>query len=410
MMKKVLTLLLVFVATSVLHSRALAQIDPNDVEDIEDFENCQGGFSTIMFSDVQSFGSSVTFTLSVDNGTKQTFTLNLDNLSPEDEQIIEQIEVANDLKNGDLINMISNSQLRSYLRFLGQELGCLGFGLSGSTMALTSDPNVNQSIKTLRAIAFSDRAQPRAAQPNSPRAQRREAAREDQAEEGGEEGQKALLSQVSSDVEYEFFELNNLGGENLAVRAGFAQTSANGRWSFGFNGIYNRLSFDGGNAFNNGFFNVFINRVTSSSLSRESIIGLNVSYLNFEGADNGFGIALHSVRRWYFGGGGVFTLGTMAQFAQVGDLSNGYINFAGLLGFPIGRRFALNIDALVLWNVVQLFDGEQQDLEDPILLNPGAYLMILFGDAFALNLGARTVLLIKDYTSYELALGASFRF
>ncbi len=404
MMKKVLTLLLVFVATSVLHSRALAQFD---FEDVEVDNPCRGGTAVVMFDNVSESpdGSVVMFTMSVDNGPARTFTLG--ELSPEDDQITDQIVDLNDLSDEDLINMISDSQWRSFYQFLGQQLGCLGISsVLGSTQAVTSDPVVNQSIQVFQNIAFSGRAQPRAAQPSSPQAQQREG----EAEEEGDKGQKVLLSQVSSDVEYEFFELNNLGGENLAVRAGFAQTSANGRWSFGFNGIYNRLSFDGRDPFNNGFFNVFINRVTSASLSGESIIGLNVSYLYFDGADNGFGVALHSVRRWYFGGGSVFTLGTMAQFAQVGDLSNGYINFAGLLGFPIGRRLALNLDALVLWNVVQLFDGDQRELDDPIVLNPGAYLMILFGDAFALNLGVRTVLLIKDYTSYELALGAGFRF
>ena len=403
-MKKVLTLLFVFVAIGVFHSSALAQIlDPNTGDISFDVTNCQGGTSMVRLFDVTGSpdGNVFSFSLTIDGNTRR-FMLDTRNIPDE-------IDNADVNSPDNFLGLISDPEWRSYVEFYLQELGCLGFGVFGSTQAVTSDPVVNQSIQTFQNIAFSGRAQPRAAQASSPQAQRREAAREDQAEEG-DEGQKVLLSQVSSDVEYEFFELNNLGGENLAVRAGFAQTSANGRWSFGFNGIYNRLSFDGGNSFNNGFFNVFINRVTSSSLSGESIIGFNVSYLNFEGADNGFGIALHSVRRWYFGGGGVFTLGTMAQFAQVGDLSNGYINFAGLLGFPIGRRLALNIDALVLWNVVQLFDGEQRDLEDSIVLNPGAYLMILFGDAFALNLGARTVLLIKDYTSYELALGAGFRF
>jgi len=400
-MKKVLTLLFVFVAIGVFHSSALAQIlDPSTGDISFDVTNCQGGTSMVRLFDVTGSPDPnvFSFSLTIDGNTR-SFTLDTRNIPDE-------LDNADVNSPDDFLGLILDSEWRSYIEFYLQELGCLGFGVFGSTQAVTSDPVVNQSIQVFQNIAFSGRAQPRAAQPSSPQAQQREG----EAEEEGDKGQKVLLSQVSSDVEYEFFELNNLGGENLAVRAGFAQTSANGRWSFGFNGIYNRLSFDGRDPFNNGFFNVFINRVTSSSLSRESIIGLNVSYLNFEGADNGFGIALHSVRRWYFGGGGVFTLGTMAQFAQVGDLSNGYINFAGLLGFPIGRRLALNLDALVLWNVVQLFDGEQRDLEDPVVLNPGAYLMILFGDAFALNLGARTVLLIKDYTSYELVLGAGFRF
>ncbi len=405
-MKKVLTLLFVFVAIGVFHSSALAQIiDPSTGEFSFDLTNCRGGTSMVRFFDLTDSPDPdvFSFSLTIDGNTRR-FTLDNRNFNAD------ELDNADVNSPNEVLGLISDSAWRSFVEFYLRELGCLGSGVFGSTQAVTSDPVVNQSIQVFQNIAFSGRAQPRAAQASSPQAQRREAAREDQAEEEGDAGQKALLSQVSSDVEYEFFELNNLGGENLAVRAGFAQTSANGRWSFGFNGIYNRLSFDGRDPFNNGFFNVFINRVTSASLSQESIIGLNVSYLYFDGADNGFGVALHSVRRWYFGGGSVFTLGTMAQFAQVGDLSNGYINFAGLLGFPIGRRLALNLDALLLWNVVQLFDGDQRDLDDPIVLNPGAYLMILFGDAFALNLGARTVLLIKDYTSYELVLGAGFRF
>lgn len=391
---------------AMLAGPAQAQIiDPGDSRAVSfDADNCRGGTSMISyfdFRDVSPDGSVFSFGLDID-GTTRRFTLDSNAFDPDD---LDNPDITTP---DEFLDQIPDAAWRSYVEFFLRELGCFGgFGGFGSVV-VTADPVVNQSIQTFQTIAFSERAAPRAAAPRSPQGQQRAA---DAVGDDEDEGGSVRLREVSSDVEYEFFELNQLSGDNLAIRGGYAQTSGNGRWMFGLNGIYNRLAFDGADATYHGSGSLFISRVSNVSLGGETVFGISGSYLFFENGDPGFGVAVHSVRRWYPGGGGaLITFGTMAQFTQIGDLQNTYLNVAALVGFPLGRRLALNIDGLLLWNADQRLDGDTVELDDPYVLNPGAFLTFLLGDAFALNLGARTVLLVEDYTSTELTLGAGVRF
>ena len=76
-MKKVLTLLFVFVATGVFHSSALAQIlDPSTGDISFDVTNCQGGTSMVRLFDVTGSAdlNVFSFSLTIDGNTR-SFTI-----------------------------------------------------------------------------------------------------------------------------------------------------------------------------------------------------------------------------------------------------------------------------------------------------------------------------------------------
>lgn len=388
-------------------------------------QNCRGTTSVATFEDAREDGSVFDLRFSIDGGPVSSFTLDERDLSRR-----EQVSIANagfeDIPI--LLVAIADPAWNDFLRFLGDGLDCLGSGsIPVSDRPLTADPVVNQSIQTFQQIVTMQRARVGGGAAGGAAGGARgrvrgqapgEAAGGDPDDPPGLRGlpgaddDRAAVRQVSADLEYEYFEVDQLSGDNIGARAGYARISGSGRWTFGINGFYNRLTLDdppAGVANTLGTSPLFSDNGSASAFLGFGPVGVNASYLYFADGDDGFGGALYLVQP-FRPGSVLFTVGTMAQYVQIGDLQNLYVHVAALLGIPLGRRAALNVDALLLWHAEQWFNEISIALEDDMVLNPGAYLTLFLTDAFALNLGGRTVLLLEGYTSYEFTLGAGFRF
>lgn len=401
--------LLVVLIAMLAVPEARAQATWNDFALGDDtIANCDGGRSALRFAapTVSDDGFTATLDATVD-GRTETFTLDLRDFNP---GTFDLPAAGVDDVDG-FIEVVPDAQWRAFYRFVFSELGCvLPFGPGGEGALVTANPVVSQNLRTFTGLIEQGRATPREAGPPPG------SARQEEDDEGGTRSRLVMLREVSSDAEYEFFEAGRVRGTNLALRGGYAQTSGSGRYSYGVGGVYNRLALDGGggggDGFSHGTVTAHLSRAFSTSLDRQTTVGLNASYLFVEGESGGFGMALHSVQRWQVGAGGqVLAVGAMAQYVGLGDLATTYLNGAVLYGFPIGRRLALNLDALVLWSVDQRLGGEAvEQAGSAVLVNPGASLSVLLGPSFGLILGAKTLLLAEAYSSFELTLGAGFRF
>jgi hypothetical protein len=377
-----------------------------------DLEGCDGGLHRYTWT-ILAWNEStnvIRFRITIDGETR-TYSLDMDvyyqHQKPED--------------------ILSDSEWRSYINFFLGKLGCPIAGADFGDIAAPADPVVAQNIQTFRSQIYSVKATPRAAQaPKRPTTEERAAPQEEgQAaeEKEGEEEESAAAgvskpNETSSDVEYEFFDIDGQGGNNLAIRGGYSRTTGDGKYNFGGDFFFNRLSFDAApDAFSNSTISLFVNRCmamfqSDKNSEGELVLGGTFNYLFMDenmSQDDGIAFGFSLIGRRFWVNGNLFVAGTMLQYSKIGELGSYYFNSAALYGLPIGERFALNT-SLLYTQVLQSLNGEWIKLKSPRILNLGANMSYYFSYAFALNFGIKTNLFVEDYSSFELTLGSGFRF
>ena len=379
--------------TVAFSSVASAQfVDPTGGDVTFDLAGCDGITHTISIVgiNIDEFTNVFTFRVTVD-GRSATFSLDLDNVSDIDAST----------------GKYTDPSWQAYVDFVLRGLGCAVAGSFGNSAA-PSDPVVSQNLQAFKRAAFSERAKPRAA---GKRVKKTKEAREQEAEEEDREAAPLMPSEMSSDIEYEFFDINGTGGSNFAIRAGYTRVSDDGEWSYGSNLILNSLSFDD-NGYINNFINSFGTKILTETDTKETSVGGSFNLLLIDeglNPDNGFALGVFYVERLYIEDR-IITYGGMFQQSKVGELSTTYLNAAGMYGFPIGERYALNIDVLYMRNLRTTIDGDSADLKSNNILSLGANGSIYMSEAFGLNAGFKTMLLVKDYSSYEITIGGGYRF
>ena len=379
--------------TVVFSSVASAQfVDPTGGDVTFDLLGCDGITHTISFLgiDLDPVTNVFTFQVTVD-GRSATFSLDLDAAGDFDATT----------------GKFTDPNWQAYVDFVIRGLGCFVTGGFGESVA-PSDPVVSQNLQAFKRAAFSERAKPRAA---GKRVKKTKEAREQEAEEEDREAAPLMPSEMSSDVEFEFFDIDGTGGSNIAIRAGYTRVSDDGEWSYGSNLILNRLSFDDTGYINN-FINSFATKILTETDTKETSVGGSFNLLLIDeglNPDNGFALGVFYVERLYIEDR-IITYGGMFLQSKVGELSTTYLNAAGMYGFPIGERYALNIDVLFMRNLRTAFAGESVDLESNNILSLGANGSIYMSESFGLNAGIKTMLLVKDYSSFEITIGGGFRF
>ena len=379
--------------TVVFSSVASAQfVDPTGGDVTFELFGCDGITHTISILgiDLDPVTNVFTFRVTVD-GRSATFSLDLNTAGDFDATT----------------GKFTDPNWQAYVDFVLQGLGCVVTGSFGEAVA-PSDPVVSQNLHAFRRAVFSERAKPRAA---GKRVKKTKEAREQEAEEEDREAAPLMPSEMSSDIEFEFFDIDGTGGSNIAIRAGYTRVSDDGEWSYGSNLILNRLSFDD-NGYTNNFINSFGTKILTETDTKETSIGGSFNLLLIDeglNPDNGFALGVFYVERLYIEDR-IITYGGMFLQSKVGELSTTYLNAAGMYGFPIGERYAMNIDVLYMRNLRTAFAGESVDLESNNILSLGANGSIYMSESFGLNAGIKTTLLVKDYSSFEITIGGGFRF
>ena len=381
--------------TVVFSSVASAQfVDPTTGDVTFPILGCDGITHTfsIVGIDFNEFTNIFTFSVTID-GRSKTFSVDITKVDDFDATT----------------GRFADPNWQAYLDFILQGLGCAVAGGFGESVA-PSDPVVSQNLQAFKRAAFSERAKPRAA---GKRVKKTKEAREKEAEEEDREAAPLMPNEMSSDIEYEFFDINGNGGSNFAIRAGYTRVSDDGEWSYGSNLILNNLSFDNvDEGFTNNFINSFATKILTETDTKETSVGGSFNLLLIDedfSPDNGFALGVFYVERLYIEER-IITYGAMFLQSKVGDLSTTYLNAAGMYGFPIGERYAMNIDALYMRNLRTAFAGESVDLESNNILSLGANGSIFMSETFGLNAGFKTTLLVKDYSSFEITIGGGVRF
>ncbi|OGC05373.1 hypothetical protein A2V82_05950 [candidate division KSB1 bacterium RBG_16_48_16] len=406
--------LLIFVLFLPLTSSQAQWVEPNPGMETysADIEGCDGSLHryTVTTLGWNETTNVIRFRITIDGETR-TFTLDMDVYYEHEEPA----------------DILSDPEWRSYINFFLGKLGCPIAGADFGDIAAPADPVVAQNIQTFRSQVYSVKATPRAAQtPKRPETEQTtapqregEAAEEQQGEE--EESVSAAVSkpnETSSDVEYEFFHIDGLGGNNLAIRGGYSRTTGDGKYNFGGDFFFNRLSFDAApDAFSNSTISLFANKrmalfQSDKNSEGELVLGGTFNFLFMDenmSQDDGMAFGFSLIGRRFWVNGNLFVAGTMLQYSKIGELGSYYFNSAALYGLPIGERLALNTSVLYT-QVLQSLAGEWIKLKSPRILNLGATMSYYFSYAFALNFGIKTNLFVEDYSSFELTLGSGFRF
>lgn len=264
--------------------------------------------------------------------------------------------------------------------------------LEGETSGGALDMLVNTNTQAFKFNIFSEKAVPRAAK---------------------KDRDKSKPNLGKADISNEFFTMNKVDGNSFMANGGYSRTTEDGKWSFGGNFNFNRISFsEGDNVFNNITLNGTGSYLISETASRSQIGGAVINIIMPDkdlSDDGGFALGGYYSEKLTVDEQ-IINFGGMFNYASMGDLSTTYLTLAALYGRPINDKFSLNIDAIFSRNISASYDGESVDFESKNALNTGATLGWMISDAFNLNLGARTTLMVKDYSGFELNIGSSFIF
>ena len=256
------------------------------------------------------------------------------------------------------------------------------------------NPVTTQAYRTFQNTVFAEKVEPIAA-----------------AEEKTEKG-LVKPNEASSAVEYEFFKIGGLEGNNLTINFGIARSNDDQTRWYGINAYLNTLSFNGGKSFNNSNFSFFgIQKVRETDTSSISL-GVTLDYLLLDGGysdDDGIGIGT-IVSGTNSLGNSFLSWGGMYQYAKLGKYLEHIANLGVMYGVPIGELFAVTGDLFGTYKMSASYDGETVDLDEPFLLNLGLYGDFYISRLFMINGGVKKVLLVEDYTSTEIVIGAKVRF
>jgi len=284
-------------------------------------------------------------------------------------------------------------------------------GGSGDIGTTPINPIVSQNIQTFKLNVFSERVQPRASK------------KEEKKDGEGKAEQSSLRllkpNQGGADLSNEFFSIDKADGNNFSARGGYSKTiehslgGFSGALSFGGNMIYNYIKFkDADKGFANLTINLFANKNLTETTEKVRNAGILYNYLGIDNDmsdDDGYAIGFHYSEKLYMGEN-LLTYGGIYNFAGMGDYSTSYLSLGGMYGMPVGELMAANFELFYTRILLASYDGESVTIDSKNSMNFGASMSYMVSDAFSLNGGARTTLLVKDYSSFEIYLGSSYWF
>ena len=226
-------------------------------------------------------------------------------------------------------------------------------------------------------------------------------------EEGEEEaGYGVHLSEISTALEYEDWELGGLPGETVGLRFDWLRETATGVL-VGASASYQDASPDQGES----------TELLNGQLSFGHTLGGGgdtewswaafgtVSDISGPVSDTLFGGGARIGFARYFPGGQVFSGGVLGQYQTADELDDDLVNVGAgaAFGFPVGQRFALDFEAYAVSIV-------EPDVADDSFYTGAGMFSVYFSPRFTLTLGARVLEGIEDLDSITYTLGSSTRF
>ena len=271
----------------------------------------------------------------------------------------------------------------------------------GGQAPVPSDPVIGQALRTFRTMIFSDRVESRIEK------------REQESKVSKMDQMMLKPNNTNSDIEYDFFKIGEVKGKNLTIRAGFARTiDEMGEITVGANFYMNSLDMeDWDSALKNNYIGIFGKKIISESDISTTTVGLNLDILMFDNDysdKTGTGLGAMIANKRYIGEN-LLNWGGMFNYTTVDVMKAQYLSAGAMYGFPIGEKTTLTIDALSTYTLGMSVSGESIDIDDPVSLILGGYLGIYVSQAFQINGGMKKTLLVKDYSSLEIVIGAGYR-
>lgn len=229
---------------------------------------------------------------------------------------------------------------------------------------------------------------------------------EDGEEDDEDAGYGIHLSEITTALEYEDWELAGLQGETVGLRFDWLRETATG-FLVGASASYQDASPDQGES----------TELINGQLSFGHTLGgggeTEWSWAAFGTVSDISGIVSDTLLGGgarigfarYFAGGQVLSGGVLGQVQTADELDDDLINVGAgaAFGFPVGQRFALDFEAYVV-NVV-----EPEVVDDTFYTGAGMF-SVYFSPRFTLTLGARVLEGIDDLDSVTYTVGSSTRF
>ena len=241
-------------------------------------------------------------------------------------------------------------------------------------------------------------------QPATSRAEERdlEAAEEEAAEDDDEDDGRPLayLSQITTALEYEDWELAGNPGETVGARFGWSRQAESG-FTLGASASYQDSSPDRGESSQlfNGQFSFGQGFATGDTDWSWAAFG-SFSDVSGPASDTLIGGGARIAFTRHLDGGMVLSGGALAQYQRSDELEDDPINIGAGAGFgmPLGDRFALDFELYAV-NVIE------PEVDDDFFYTGAGMFSIYFSPRFALTLGARLLEGIDDLDSITYTVG-----
>ncbi|HUF77839.1 MAG TPA: hypothetical protein VMR44_02865 [Thermoanaerobaculia bacterium] len=231
---------------------------------------------------------------------------------------------------------------------------------------------------------------------------------DDAAEDGEEDGAdryRIPLSEITTALEYESWELGGLDGETTGIRFDWLRETETGIL-LGAAASYQDASPDGGDSTGllNGQLSVGHTLGAGATAWSWGAFG-TVSDVSGPVDDTLVGGGARLAFARYFAGGQVLSGGILGQYQTSDELEDDLINFGAgaAYGFPLGERFALDFELYAV-NVIE------PEIDDDTFFTGGGMFSVYFSPRFTLTLGARVLEGIDELDSLTYSLGSSTRF
>lgn len=218
---------------------------------------------------------------------------------------------------------------------------------------------------------------------------------------------------VTTDLEWNLFKQNGASGSNYALRAGYSRTLSNEKITCGGMLVANTMVMLDKIFFNNAL-NAYGTYLIEESSSLERKVGgsLNMFLVDktFYGTPFGVSLVASFSDNRFIRSDNILTYGLMAQQSFVGDIKTTLLTAGALYGLPLGKRFALNSNAIYAINLVTVGRDGVVDVENRSMLQPALSLTTYFSRLFSLDLGVKSTFLVSDYSDLVLTLGSVILF
>jgi len=272
-------------------------------------------------------------------------------------------------------------------------------GAVGQQLAVLSGYNQFRSQIVKPAAARKAEEDARAAQ---------EAEEAEEGDEGDEDegaGYAVHLSEITTALEYEDWELAGQQGETVGARFDWLRETETGML-WGASASYQEASPDRGESIElvNGQLSVGHTFGAGGTEWSWGAFG-TVSDLSGPVSDTLVGAGGRLAFSRYFEGGGVLSGGVLGQYQASDELDDDLVNVGAgaAYGFPVGERFALDFELYAV-NVI-----EPEVVDDTFYTGAGMFSLYL-SPRFTLTLGARVLEGIDRLDSLTYTLGGSTRF